>query len=246
MFIGRTDVEAETPILGPLNVKRGLIWKDPDAGKDWGQEKKGTTEDEMVGWRHQLNGHEFGWTPGVVIDREAWRSAVHGITKRKTRLSDWTELKLRWSKTWNHVFWIQIQNPFYGQENWKMHAQKHIWERITVWEIMKNGSCCCLVSKLCLTLCDPMDCNPPGSSVHGTLQAEMLDWVAISFSRGIFPTQGLSLWLLNWQVDSTTEPPGKPPVDLYPCIKTLSSQTLGIISQWELMTRWEVPSNTQI
>ena len=46
------------------------------------------TEDEMVGWHHQFNGHEFGWTPGVVIDREAWRSAVHGITKRKTQLSD--------------------------------------------------------------------------------------------------------------------------------------------------------------
>ena len=57
-FIGRTDDEAETPILWPPDVKNWLIWKDPDAGKDWGQEK-GTTEDEMVGWHHQLNGHEF-------------------------------------------------------------------------------------------------------------------------------------------------------------------------------------------
>ena len=58
MFIGRTDVEAETPILLPPDVKSWLIGKDPDAGKDWGQEK-GTTEDEMVGWHHRLNGHEF-------------------------------------------------------------------------------------------------------------------------------------------------------------------------------------------
>ena len=58
VFIGRTDVEAETPTLWPPDGKSWLIWKDPDAGKDWGQEEKGTTEDEMVGWHHWLNGHE--------------------------------------------------------------------------------------------------------------------------------------------------------------------------------------------
>ena len=60
MFIGRTDVEAETLIFWPPDVKSWLIWKDPDAGKDWRQEEKGMTEDEIVGWHHQLNGHEFG------------------------------------------------------------------------------------------------------------------------------------------------------------------------------------------
>ena len=65
VFIGRTDVEAETTILWPPWTKNWLIWKNPDAGKDWGQEEKGTTEDEMVGWHHQLNGHGFGWTLGV-------------------------------------------------------------------------------------------------------------------------------------------------------------------------------------
>ena len=64
-WVFRTDVEAETPILWPPNVKSWLIWKDPDAGKGWGQEEKGTTEDEMVGWHHWLNGHGFGWTPGI-------------------------------------------------------------------------------------------------------------------------------------------------------------------------------------
>ena len=65
VFIGRTDVEAETPILWLPDGKSWLIWKDPDAGKDWGQEEKGTTEDEMVWWHYLLNGHGFGWTLGV-------------------------------------------------------------------------------------------------------------------------------------------------------------------------------------
>ena len=60
VLIGRTDVEAETPILRPPDAKSWLIWKDPDAGKDWRQEKKGTTEDKMVGWHHRLDGHGFG------------------------------------------------------------------------------------------------------------------------------------------------------------------------------------------
>ena len=59
VFTGRTDVEAETPILWLPDVKSWLIWKEPDAGKDWRQEEKGTTEDEMAGWHYQLNGHEF-------------------------------------------------------------------------------------------------------------------------------------------------------------------------------------------
>ena len=65
VFIERTDVEAETPLLWPPDAKSWLIGKDPDAGKDWGQEEKETTEDEMIGWHHQLNGHGFGWTLGV-------------------------------------------------------------------------------------------------------------------------------------------------------------------------------------
>ena len=60
VFIGRTDAEAETPMLLPPDVKSWLIRKDPDAGKDWRQEEKGTTEDEMVGWHHEFNEHEFG------------------------------------------------------------------------------------------------------------------------------------------------------------------------------------------
>ena len=65
VFIGRTDAEAETPILWLPDAKSSLIGKDSDAGRDWGQEEKGTTEDEMVRWHQRFNGHEFGWTPGV-------------------------------------------------------------------------------------------------------------------------------------------------------------------------------------
>ena len=72
-------------------MQRTNIGKDPDAGKDWRQEK-GTTEDEMVGWHHQLDGHEFEQALGVTMDREAWRAAVHGVSKSQTRLSDWTDL----------------------------------------------------------------------------------------------------------------------------------------------------------
>ena len=64
IFIGRTDAEAEAPILWPPDVKSQLIGKDPDAGKDWRQEEEGVTEDEMVTWHHRLDGHEFEQTPG--------------------------------------------------------------------------------------------------------------------------------------------------------------------------------------
>ena len=92
VFIRRIDAEVETPILRPPHVKGWLFGKDPDAWKDWGQEEKGMTEDEMLGWHHRLDGHGFEWTPGVGMDREAWRAAIHRVTKSRTRLSDWKEL----------------------------------------------------------------------------------------------------------------------------------------------------------
>ena len=67
IFIGKTDAEAKTPILWPPDAKNWLIWKDPDVGKDWEQVEKGMTEDEMVGWHHRLNRHDFGSAPGVGV-----------------------------------------------------------------------------------------------------------------------------------------------------------------------------------
>ena len=93
VFTGRTDTKAETLILWPPHAKTWFIGKDPDAGKDWRQEEKVTTEDKMTGWHHQLNGHGFWWTRELVMDWEAWRAAIHGVSKSRTRLSNWTELK---------------------------------------------------------------------------------------------------------------------------------------------------------
>ena len=92
VFIGRTDVEGEAPILWPPDVKSWLIWKDPDAGRDRGQEEKGITEDEMVGWHHRLNGHRFGWTLGVGDGQGGLACCSSWVTKSWTQLSNWTEL----------------------------------------------------------------------------------------------------------------------------------------------------------
>ena len=93
IFTGRTDAEAEAPILWPPDAKSWLIGKDPEAGKDWRREEKGMTENEMVGWHPQLNGAnllKFEQTLKTVRDRDAWCAAVHGVAKSRTSLCDWT------------------------------------------------------------------------------------------------------------------------------------------------------------
>ena len=92
IFIGRTDAEAETPIFWPPDANYWLTGKDPDAEQDWRQKEKETTEDEMVGWHHRLNGHEFEQAPGVGDGQGSWCAVVHGVAKSRTWLSDWTEL----------------------------------------------------------------------------------------------------------------------------------------------------------
>ena len=95
VFNGRTNVEAETPIFWPPDEKSWLIGKDPDAGKDWRQEDKGMTEEEMVGWHHLHNGHGFGWTLGVGDGQgslaccSSWGRKESDMTERL----NWTELK---------------------------------------------------------------------------------------------------------------------------------------------------------
>jgi len=105
VFIGRTDAEAETPILWPPqrvdHVKSWLIGKDSDAGRDWGQEQKGMTEDEMAGWHHRLDGHEFGWTPGVG-DGQGGLACCNSWGCKESDTTEW----LNWTEAFG---WMDVQ-----------------------------------------------------------------------------------------------------------------------------------------
>ena len=128
VFFGRSDAEAETPVLWPPHANSWLIGRDSDAGKDWGQEEKGTTEDEMAGWHHRLDGREFEWTPKLVMDREAWRAAIHGVAKSWTWLSDWTELN------WTHSSVLAWRIPGTadpgGLPSMGLHRVGHNWSNL--------------------------------------------------------------------------------------------------------------------
>ena len=105
VFIGRTDVEAETPVLWPPDAKSWLIGKDPDAGKDWGQEEKGMTEDEMVRWHDWLNGNGFGWIPAVG-DGQGGLACCSSWGCKESDMTEW----LNWTEyiNWkNEVIFIE-------------------------------------------------------------------------------------------------------------------------------------------
>ena len=111
VFIGRTDAEAETPILWPPDAKNQLIGKDPDAGKDWRQEEKGTTEDEMVGWHHQLEGHEFKQASGVG-DGQRRLVCCDSCGHKESDMTEWLKsTELNWTE-WEFVY--DSGNPNWG------------------------------------------------------------------------------------------------------------------------------------
>ena len=143
---GCTDGEAETPILWPPDAKSWLTWKDPDAGKDWGQEEKGTTEDEMVGWHHRLNGHGLGGLWELVMDREAWHVAVHAIAKSRTQLSNWTELNWLSSKwSYYHLNSGQSKPGFQSVTHWLTSSFSITWE-CWIWNLEWDTAICILRS----------------------------------------------------------------------------------------------------
>ena len=114
MFIWRTDVEAETPILWPPDVNSWLIGKGPDAGKDWRQEKKGTTEDEMVGWHHQLHGHGFGWTLAV-SDGQGGLACCGSWDHKELHTTEWLN--------WTELNWTDSsQKPSLWDPSWQRGA----------------------------------------------------------------------------------------------------------------------------
>ena len=165
VFFGRIDAKAETPILWPSHAKSWLMGKDSDAGRDRGQEEKGTTEDEMAGWHHQLDGHEFEWTPGEGDGQgglACWDSRGPKESDTTERLN-WTEVALVMSDSW-----------------------------------------------------DPINWSPPGSSVHGIIQARILEWAAITSSRGSsqhrdWTCMSYVSWAGRWVLSAPLAPPGKLP-----------------------------------
>ena len=102
-FFGRNDAKAETPVLWPSHVKSWLIGKDSDAGRDLGQEEKGTTEDEMAGWHHWLDGHEFEWIPGVG-DGQGGLACCYSWGRKESDTTEWLNwTELNYTKIFNCV-----------------------------------------------------------------------------------------------------------------------------------------------
>ena len=123
VFTGRTDAEAETPILWPPHGKSWLIGKDPDAGKDWGQEEKGMTKDEMAGWHYRLNGHEFGWTPGVG-DGQGGLECCGSWGRKESDTTKWLK-------------WIELTGPLLGTTG---QAACSPLQKCWVWPPMRHHS----------------------------------------------------------------------------------------------------------
>ena len=120
IFIGRTDAEVEAPILGPSDAKNWLLRKDPDAGKDWRQEEKGTTQNEMVGWHHQLDGHEFKQALGVGDGQGSLACCSPWGRKESdtTEQLNWTELKWH-EEPWAALAHIKHRGLCTTELNWK-------------------------------------------------------------------------------------------------------------------------------
>ena len=210
MIFGRTDAETSSNTLA--TEMNWLNRKGPDAGKYWKEEEKRMTEDEMVGWHHLINRHEFKQASGDGEGQGSWSAAVHGVAKSQTQLSDWKTThtymvsfgsRMDDSKIYSS---LALASPLYFR---CLYSITHLLISqsecpVNFWNLLIS----CQLSRVWLFF-NPMDCRPPGSSVlggllvkscltlvtpgtvacwgsfiHGILQASILEWVAISFSRG--------------------------------------------------------------
>ena len=115
VFIGRTDIEAETPISWFPDPKTWLFWKDPDAGKDWRQEEKGPTEDKMVGWHHRHNGHEFGWALGVGV-RQGGLACCGSWGRKELAITEWL----------NRTDWVEKLEIYFLSKPWRTLSTKQL------------------------------------------------------------------------------------------------------------------------
>ena len=124
-FFGRNDAKAETPVLWLPHVKSWLIGKDPDAGRDWGQEEKGTAEDEMAGWHHWLNGRESEWTPGVG-DGQGGLVCCDSWGRKESDTTEWLN--------WTELNWIILNACV-----WVLNQQSHGLKSVFYKDIMALG-----------------------------------------------------------------------------------------------------------
>ena len=176
IFIGTTDAEAETPILWLPDANNWLIWKYHDTGKDWRWEEKGTTEDEMVGWQHWLDGHEFEQAPGIGDGQGGLVCCMQSMGSQRVRHNWATEQNwfLCLPVLMTYWVWQKLTHDIHFQIHGHLvSCVRHLVSIVVVW----------LLSRVQI-LCDPMDCSPAGSSIHGIPQERTLKRVAISFSRG--------------------------------------------------------------
>ena len=191
VFFGRNDSKAETPVLWPPHVKSWLIGKDSDAGRDWGQEEKGTTEDEMAGWHHQPDGREFEWTLGVG-DGQGGLACCNSWGRKQSDTID----RLNWNEDYiNHLVAAAAAKSFQSCPTlcdpidrptslpcpWDSPGKNTGVGCHFLLQCMKVKSES-EVTQSCPTLSYPMDCSLPGSSIHGIFQARVLQWGAIAFS----------------------------------------------------------------
>ena len=119
VFFGMNDAKAETPVLWPPNAKSWLIGKDSDAGRDWGQEEKGTTEDEMAGWHHRLNRREFEWTPGVG-DGQGGLACCNSWGRKESDTTEWlNSTELNWCTQHRSTSIHKTNINRYKRRNWQ-------------------------------------------------------------------------------------------------------------------------------
>ena len=138
-FFGRNDPKAETPVLWPPHVKSWLIGKDSDAGRDWGQEEKGTTEDGRAGWHHWLDGHESEWTPGVG-DGQGGLESCDSWSGKESDTTEW----LNWTEFVDSFYfgaYLLLQHSLPQFTHHRRHIEKNLYSILKVSMNFKKNLC---------------------------------------------------------------------------------------------------------